>query len=188
MTGRVLGALLLAASVLGGRACGARDRARAPEPTDHDAAVQRAALLTLFATREHAQRMVFWSDPVHESPTLGLLRAAGVPQVAAAPDTAALALPMPVHLETLASLESHFQRHPDGWEAWFRRFPGSSGLVALTRPIWLPAAADGSARALLVVGRTCGEHCHSAWRITLARPVGAAWRTVAVVPIGLPRD
>ena len=110
---RVLGALLLAASVLGGRACGARDRARAPEPTDHDAAVQRAALLTLFATREHAQRMVFWSDPVHESPTLGLLRAAGVPQVAAAPDTAALALPMPVHLETLASRLSGLSLLPE---------------------------------------------------------------------------
>ncbi|MDQ8160564.1 MAG: hypothetical protein P3C12_14265 [Gemmatimonadota bacterium] len=189
MTGRVLGALLLVVSVLGGSACGGRDGAREDAQTaDDEAAVQRVALITLFVTREHARQLVFWNDRLHLSPTLRLLRDAGVPLVAQTADTAALRLPMPVHLESLTSLEAHFRRYPDGWEAWFRRYPGSSGLVALTRPTWLPAAADGSARAALVVGRTCGEHCHSAWRLTLARHPGAPWRSVSVVPIALPRD
>lgn len=151
-------------------------------------AVQRAALLTLFVEREHAQQLVFWSDSANASPTATLLRDAGVSLVNDWPDTAALALPMPVHLESLATLEQHFREEPDGWEAWFTRFPASSGIVVLTRPTVLTPGADGVVRASIVVGRTCGEHCHSAWRLTLVRTSTAAWRTIRVEPLTLPRD
>ncbi len=164
-------------------------RRRPPTLNDRDqASVQRAALLTLFVSREHAKQLVFWSDDANLSPTLQLLRESGVSIEAQQPDTAALAMPMPVHLESLATLEQQFRARPDGWEAWFARFPASSGLVALTRPVVLAASADGIARVVVVVARTCGEHCHSAWRVTVVRHAGRTWRTSAVEPLTLPRN
>ncbi len=164
-------------------------RLRPAALSDRDrVSVQRAALLTLFVEREHAKRLVFWADSGHESPTVDLLRESGVSLVSDLPDTAALALPMPVHVETLATLEQHFRDIPDGWEAWFRRFPASSGIVVLTRPVFLAKSSDGMERAAVVVARTCGEHCHSAWRVTLQRGPDGAWQTVTVVPLTLPRD
>ena len=151
-------------------------------------AVQRAALLTLFVTREHAKQLVFWRDTAHTSPTLLLLREIGLTLEAQPPDTAALALPMPVHLESLATLEQQFRASPDGWDTWFKRFPASSGIIALTRPVRLATLADGLVRASVVVARTCGEHCHSAWRVTLQRAVDGAWRARSVEPLTLPRD
>ena len=151
-------------------------------------AVQRAALLTLFVDREHARQLVFWSDPAHASPTVLLLRELGLTLEAQRPDTAALALPLSVHLESLATMEQHFRASPDGWETWFKRFPASSGIIALTRPELLPVVADGIARANVVLARTCGEHCHSAWRVTLQRTTDGAWRTRSVEPLTLPRD
>jgi hypothetical protein len=171
-----LGALLLLR--LRPEKLGARDQA----------SVQRAALLTLFVHREHARQLVFWSDAAHTSPTLALLGDIGLSLDAQQPDTAALALPMPVHLESLATMEQHFRTSPDGWETWFTRFPASSGIIALTRPELLPVLADGIARARVVVARTCGEHCHSAWRVTLQRTTDGAWRTRSVEPLTLPRD
>lgn len=150
--------------------------------------VQRAALLTLFVDREHARQLVFWSDAVHRSPTLRLLDDIGLTLVAQQPDTAALAMPMPVRLESLATMEQLFRASPDGWETWFTRFPASSGIIALTRPELLPVLADGITRAQVVVARSCGEHCHSAWRVTLLRTNGSAWRTQSVMPLPLPRD
>ena len=97
-------------------------------------------------------------------------------------------MPMPVHLETLATMEQQFRASPDGWEVWFRRFPASSGIIALTRPVRLAALTDGVERVAVVVARTCGEHCHSAWRITLQRATGGEWRPLAVQPLTLPRD
>ncbi|QJR37418.1 hypothetical protein HKW67_18830 [Gemmatimonas groenlandica] len=156
------------------------------------AAVQRAALLALFDAREHAKRLVFWSDTTHLSPTLQLLRDSGVPFEAQPPDTAALALPLPVHLESLATLEQQFRAEPDGWEAWFARYPASSGLVALTRPTLLAQSPDGTQRDALsvavIVARTCGEHCHSAWRVTLIRDRRNVWQVRAIEPLTLPRD
>jgi len=174
-------------------------RPQSPLLSDRDqASVQRAALLTLFVSREHAKQLVFWSDTANLSPTLQLLRDSGVSVEAQQPDTAALALRMPVHLESLATLERQFRAAPDGWEAWFARFPASSGLIALTRPVVLGETAAGIARVAVVVARICGEHCHSAWRVTLARDAlsrdalsrdaGRSWRTVAVEPLTLPRD
>jgi hypothetical protein len=104
------------------------------------------------------------------------------------PDTAALALPLPVHVESLATMEEQFRASPDGWEAWFQRFPASSGIITLTRPVRLPVLADGINRVAVVVARTCGEHCHSAWRLTLQRAPGGGWRTRTVQPLTLPRD
>ena len=151
-------------------------------------AVQRSALIALFVDRERAQQLVFWGDTVNPSPTLSLLRESDASLIGQWPDTAALALPMPVHLESLATLEQYFRANPDGWEAWFRRFPGSSGVVVLTRAELLPDAPDGGERASLVVGRTCGEHCHSAWRVTLVHDSGTVWRIGTVAPLTLRRD
>ncbi len=153
-----------------------------------EASVQRAALLTLFREREHARQLVFWHDATHALPAWQLLREAGLLLDAPPPDTAALALPIPVHLESLATMEQQFRASPDGWETWFKRFPASSGIIALTRPALLPVSADGLPRASVVVARTCGEHCHSAWRVTLQRATDGQWRTRAVEPLTLPRD
>jgi len=150
--------------------------------------IQRAALLSLFVDREHARQLVFWNDAAHASPTVLLLREIGLPLDARQPDTAALALPLPMHLESLATIEQHFRASPDGWETWFRRFPASSGIIALTRPELLPVMADGIVRASVVVARTCGEHCHSAWRVTLHRTDNDTWRTRSVAALTLPRD
>ena len=178
------GALLLGALVFGAVV---RQTPRTLSRRD-TMAVQRAALLTLFVTREHARQLVFWSDTAHTSPTLLLLREVGLTLEAQPPDTAALALPMPVHLESLATMEQQFRASPDGWETWFTRFPASSGIIALTRPVLLATLADGRVRARVVVARTCGEHCHSAWRVTLHRTTNGAWRTRSVEPLTLPRD
>ncbi len=181
--------LLLIVLALGGWLLLLLLRRRTPALSERDqVSVQRAALLTLFVSREHAKQLVFWSDGANLSPTLQLLRESGVSVEAQQPDTAALALPMPVHLESLATLEQHFRAWPDGWEAWFTRFPASSGLVALTRPVALGANADGNERVAVVVARTCGEHCHSAWRVTLVRDAGRSWQTGTVEPLTLPRD
>ena len=177
-------ALLLGALVFGAVALGTPRTLNRREAI----AVQRAALLTLFVTREQARRLVFWSDTAHASPTVLLLREIGLTLEAQPPDTAALSLPLPVHLESLATMEQQFRASPDGWESWFKRFPASSGLIALTRPVLLATSADGLMRASVVVARTCGEHCHSAWRVTLQRAVDGAWRTRAVEPLMLPRD
>ncbi len=189
--GLSLRGLLSTLWIVGATACvpidAAREHVNALSLRD-ESAVQRAALLALFVDREHATQLVFWGDTLHESPTLGVLRESGVSLTARWPDTAALALPMPVHIESLSTLEQHFRDFPDGWEAWFRRFPSSSGLVVLTGAERLADAANGAARAALVIGRTCGEHCHSAWRVTLARDASAGWQTVAVVPLTLRRD
>jgi hypothetical protein len=85
-------------------------------------------------------------------------------------------------------MEQQFRASPDGWEAWFQRFPASSGIIALTRPVRLPVLADGIERVAVVVARTCGEHCHSAWRLTLQRTLDGTWRTRSVEPLTLPRD
>ena len=185
----VLGGCVLGALLLGALAVGAARR-RAPRTLNHREAmaVQRAALLTLFVEREHARILVFWHDGTHPSPTLRLLRAAGVAVDAQQPDTAALALPLPVHVESLATMEQQFRESPDGWEAWFLRFPASSGIIALTRPLLLATSPDGLVRASVVVARACGEHCHSAWRLTLQRAPGGGWRTLTVQPLTLPRD
>ena len=184
-----IGGCVLGACMFGALVVGAALRRTPRTLSEREAmAVQRAAVLTLFVEREHPRILVFWHDGAHPSPTLRLLRTAGVAVDAQQPDTAALALPLPVHVESLATMEQQFRASPDGWEAWFRRFPASSGIIALTRPVLLATSADGLVRASVVVARTCGEHCHSAWRVTLQRTVDGRWRTRSVEPLTLPRD
>jgi hypothetical protein len=185
----VLGACVLGTLVFAALVFGAAGWRTPPTLSERETmAVQRTAVLTLFVEREHPRRLVFWNDGAHLSPTLRLLREAGVALDAQLPDTAALALPLPVHLETLATMEQQFRASPDGWEVWFKRFPASSGLIALTRPVRLMVPADGIERVRVMVARTCGEHCHSAWRMTLQRATGGGWRTLTVQPLSVPRD
>jgi hypothetical protein len=185
MSARTLGALALLAAGAGG-GCGPA-AAREPAATDR-VAIVRAALTTLFLEREHAGQLVLWRGPRRDAPTLGMLPGAtraGDSLALLAPDAAALALPVPVRLVGLAEVEAHFAAHPDAWEAWFARFPGSAGIVEVTRPRAARASAD---TAWLVVARACGEHCRMAWRVTVARDAAGAWRTTAVRALALPRS
>jgi hypothetical protein len=96
-----LGALLLGALV-----CTAVVRSTPGTLSEREAmAVQRAAVLTLFVEREHARILVFWNDGAHPSPTLRLLQTAGVAVDAQQPDTAALDLPLPVHVGSTPLVE-----------------------------------------------------------------------------------
>ncbi len=153
------------------------------------AAIQRAALVTLFTQREQARQILLWSDRAHVAPTLQLLRETHDDSVAAStPALATLSLPIHAETVTLADLEAHFANHPDAWEAWFAKYPASSGIVALTEPVPQPVNADGLTRVMLTVVRTCGEHCHSAWRLYLRRDATGSWRTLSVQPLALRPD
>ena len=145
------------------------------------AAVQRAALTTLFLEREHAARLVLWRGPLADAPTLGgRARADTLPAGDVAPG--ALALPIPVDTVGVRAVAAHFRAHPEAWRAWFDRWPGSPGLVELTAP---RAIAGDATRAELLVGRSCGEHCRMAWRVRVRRD-GAAWRTESVASVTVP--
>ena len=72
-----------------------------------------------------------------------------------------------------------FRAHPDGWKAFWARYPGSTGVIELS-PVRL---TDDS--AALVVGRSCGEHCRTAWRVRLGR-AGAGWRVARVEFLPVP--
>ncbi len=190
---------------LGFRASGVSD---GDDVSDADrAAIQRSALVTLFTQREHAQQLLLWTDPSHESPSLQLLRdtrrearretdravsranrTGRDSLTASTPTLAMLSLPMRAAAVTLADLEAHFAAHPDAWEAWFTKYPASSGIVALTEPVLRTMAGERSPRASLIVARTCGEHCHSAWRVELRRDDTGRWRTLSVQPLALRPD
>lgn len=146
------------------------------------AAVQGAALTTLFLEREHAARLVLWRGPLADAPTLGLLPRADTLPIADV-DPRALALPVPVTTANLRTLTAHFRAHPDAWRAWFARHPGSPGLVELTAPRGM---APSDPVAELLVGRSCGEHCRMAWRVRVRRQRDGAWRTDSVVSLRLP--
>ena len=157
----------------------------APAPTlgpADAAAVQRAALTTLFLEREHAARLVLWRGPLVDAPTLGALPGADT-LPAAGGDPRALSLPVPVDTANLRTVTAHFRAHPDAWRAWFARHAGSPGLVELT----IPRAVDATGTtAELLVGRSCGEHCRMAWRVRVRRQRDGAWRTVSVISLRLP--
>ena len=152
------------------------------------AAIQRAALHTLFVEREGARQLVIFRGTRRDAPALSALPGAeqGADTLAlVVPDTAALALGVPLTLATLADVEAHFRANPDGWEAWFKRYAGAGGIVELTAP--RPEDARLQA-AWLVVGRACGEHCRAAWRVRVARDASGAWHTAATEIIALPRS
>ncbi len=151
------------------------------------AAIQRAALSTLFLERERAQGLVFWDGPRAQAPTLSLVAPRGdgtdaLPLLV--PDLVALSLPVPATVVRLADLEAHFRTYPDGWPAWFARFPASGGLIELTAP---DIAPDRPTEARLLVARTCGEHCHQVWRVRVRRDDTGTWRTHDVLALAMPK-
>lgn len=170
-------------------ACGRPPQAFSPaESTD----IARAALNTLFVDREHTRSVLLWTGSLADAPTLGQqrlrmaitgsARGAGAVRLADL-DTMGLRLPVPVVAVDPALLDAHFAAHPDGWDTWFRRFPGASGIVELSQPVRRP-----DARVAMVVARACGEHCHSAWRLVLSTAPDGGWRVDSVIPLPLPRS
>lgn len=141
--------------------------------------IARAALSHLFLSRERAQALTLWQDPT-VSLTLGALRDADAqPRVAL--DSAVLGLPLATREATVASMEAFFKAHPAGWDAWFIANPANAGLVEVAAP---RVRGDD---ATMVVGRACGEHCRSAWRLTLRR-VRHDWVVQQVRVLPVPRS
>ncbi len=161
---------------------------RAPALTADDILrVQRAALTALFLQREHAQQLTLWRGPRLHAPTLGeLTKNAGVADSVPLllPDTSQLQLPIAVHTVDLVMLEQFFQSHPTGWDAWYAKYPGSNGLIELTAPILNSWSRH---EATLLIARTCGEHCRSAWRLTAQRAPGGEWHITKITALPLPK-
>ncbi len=162
--------------------------------------IARAALAALFVDREQTRSVLLWTGSLADAPTFGQprLRVAiaggrsatrtGSTQGAADMrladlDTAGLRLPVPVIPVDPALLDAHFAAHPAGWDVWFRRFPGGSGIVEVSAPVRRPGAG-----VTLFVARACGEHCHSAWRLVLSTAPDGRWRVDSVIPLPLPRS
>jgi hypothetical protein len=148
------------------------------------AAIERAALTTLFLEREHARTMTLLEAAREAAPVLG-----DVPLTSdtlAVPNPRLLALPVPVTVVTRGAIDSVFRANPDGWAAWYARYPGSAGLIELTAPV-VGIDANGRLTATLVVARSCGEHCRSAWRVAVRRDGRGVWRTEGVEVVVLPR-
>ena len=65
------------------------------------------------------------------------------------------------------------------WDAIFAAFPGARSLVHVSRV----GFSGDSSRALLYLGRTCGDLCGTGWKLQFARDSGALWRIVAAQPV-----
>ena len=179
---RVTLAVVLA--VAGARCAGAIDathvRREADETTSYD--VQRVALGALFNGRERAQRLVLWESDAEDGPALEALRST-LPRARTSHriDLARLAPSLPARTLTEAAVADLFRKNPDGWAAFFRENPGSSGLVELS-PVWLSGDGDS---ATTHIGRSCGEHCRNAWRVS-ARRMGSRWTVTDVQWVRVP--
>ena len=142
---------------------------------------QRAAVTYLFRTRESARQLVLWADAREDGPVLSALR------IRDARSASALArdpsLGVPTTTVDGDDMERLFHAHPDGWDAFYRRFPGSSGLVEVGTP--QPVSRDGVVP--VVVGRSCGEQCRQAWRVELRALAGGGWRAVRATPLRVDR-
>ncbi len=128
-------------------------------------AVQTAALTELFTVREQATALLLWRDSLHTGPvfdSLGLRAALDIATPAS----------LVVSRVSLAELEALFAQHPDGWAAVYATYPGIPGLVEVGPVTFAPDARS----AQIVVGRSCGENCRMAWRITLDREDSLEWR------------
>ncbi len=184
----------LAAALLGTAALGCARGGGGAEQGAEQGAAQGAAIRHLFFERERAARVVLWADPAEPGPAFEALGRAPAPPA----DSAALArgVAAPVTLVRGADLRRLFRDHPDGWAAFYRRYPGAPGLVEVGPVL---RAADGRT-AEVVVGRACGEHCVNAWRVELRRAEGrgakgedaaehdaagrgGAWRATRVTPL-----
>jgi len=150
------------------------------------AAIQRAALTTLFIEREHSQLLVLIDVPRDSAPVLRDTLANPDRAELRLPDTATLALPIPVRVVTLRDVGTVFREHADGWAAWYAQYPVSAGIVELTAPTIARDAGEGET-AMITVARACGEHCRAVWRVTVQRDRDGRWRTVSVAAVGLPK-
>ena len=159
-----------------------------PSHVGGDAAViERAALSTLFLEREHSQRLTLLAVARDAAPVLGTLPAIAPGDTLAQPNVRLLSMPVPVTLVSAGEIDSVFRANPDGWAAWYARYPASSGLIEMTAPV-LAIDANGRLTATLVVARSCGEHCRSAWRVSVQRDARGTWRTQLVDVIALPKN
>jgi hypothetical protein len=153
-------------------ACGARERDAARDRLADEAtsyAVQRLALDSLFNGRERAGRLVLWATDAGDGPVLEALDSL-VPKSATPRtiDVARLGAALPARVMTEQVIAELFRTYPDAWAAFFRDNPAAAGLVELS-PVRL--SSDGRS-ATTYVGRSCGEHCRSAWRIVADRDRG----------------
>lgn len=166
-------------------ACG-----RGPKPlTAADiAAIQRAALTTVFIEREGAKQLVLLVQAGLDEPTLAG-RDGPRPELSAlpivTPDTTALALGIPVTILTQADVEAHFKAHADAWAAWYERYPGAPGLVTITN---VHVEAQSPNAAWIIISRSCGEHCRAAWRVTVERGAKSGWHTVNAIALAMPKS
>jgi hypothetical protein len=154
---------------------------------DGDARVRGAALRHLFRERERAGRLVVWADAAETGPVFAALGmpagGADLPPVdARAADGLAAAVGVPVTLASATDMTRLFREHADGWKAFYGANPSTPGLVELGRVRYAGRTAT------VVVGRSCGEHCLHAWRVTLGVGAGCAWRATAVEPLPVPRS
>lgn len=138
--------------------------------------IERDVLHDLFTIRERAARIVLYDGPVTTAPVFSQTP---LPEGMVPSPLSARALG--VESISARALEALFRTHPDGWRAWYARFPGATGLIERTSPI-----VDGDS-AVLIVGRTCGEHCQQAWIITARRTAGTRWTVARREPFPLPR-
>jgi hypothetical protein len=170
---RCLATFALVAAVAVTAACGGERRARALSGT----AVQSAVVSLLFLEREHAKSIELWADSTHAGPVFSVLGVS--PSV---PDSLHVSARTgaTVHRITADTMATIFRDNPDGWEAFFRRYPASSRLVEVS-----PVAFSGDSFATVTVGRSCGEHCASAWRLVVARGADGTWpiRKIEYLPV-----
>ena len=155
-------------------------RREADETTSYD--VQRVALDSLFNGRERARRLVLWESDAADGPALEALRST-IPRVTMSRriDVVRLAPSLPARTLTEAAVADLFRKNPDGWAAFFRENAGSAGLIELS-PVWLSPGGDS---ATTYVGRSCGEHCRNAWRVS-ARRTSSRWIITELQPVRVP--
>ena len=170
---RCLASVALAAVGAVSAACGGERRAKAESGT----AVQSAVVSLLFLEREQARSIELWADTTRAGPvftSLGIRPS--VPDSLRVPARTGVS----VHRITADSMAAIFRGNPDGWEAFFRRYPASSGLVELSRVTF-----NGDSLATVTVGRSCGEHCAVAWRLVVSRGADGAWplRKIEYLPV-----
>ncbi len=170
----------------GSRRAGVAIRSMAVVNDAMSAAIQRAALTSLFIEGERSTRLVLWSGDRLNAPALSLLPGAGTRGDTLAvdvPDPERLSMDIPTTRVTVRDVEALGREAANEWDGWLARNPGSGGIVELTRPRVRMGEPE---RATLVIGRACGQHCRSAWRLALVRDGAGAWHTSAVVPLPLP--
>jgi hypothetical protein len=179
-------AVALAAMVLMGTSMAACQRT--PPTTDGPGEgptreIHRAAMVELFTVRERAQRLVFWRDPGTRGPVFSRLHADGssaaLPEPVAAAATGDL---LPIDSVSLPRLEQLFRDAPDGWKAFFAQQPGAPGIIELGEV----RHDSRSGTASVLVGRSCGERCATAWQLELRR--APEWQVTAMRVLSLPPE